>query len=527
MLSGDHAVMEHTAESIKDLTELCMSKFTRLAVSRRLRCADTLEGWQADLYLWADNVGALAGPDASLDSKLKDRPNDIALVKNVLALVLTSLEYLIKDESTTLQNKESENLRYSIANLVLIETAVRRDLKVLPVHGSDEVQEPLEETRKSLSSITGPWRALTYFGSYRFGPLAIVLAAFTVALIREFRARHASPEPLPKDVSNVSGFYGPGIYYAWLINAVAAILQLNPRPKPKKSLVWGRKAEKKQATKDLRTVHQMYVFVSTLGVVIYAACAAVDELIRDTHGEEHSASRDAADRVCQVGWILCTYYLLRHFFVNGCWIGAFKVPSLTTSTWMLLWVLITIAMCVDNVVRGSLKSTAIKVFVPFLVGIPLPILAFVILAYFEKLEWPWTYEGWTIAALNTGTITLSVIYVFTPASWRYDRNSPAAPLSGSKLSEFDQAVALATGTLVAVPVLFLLRKRQRQWIIQWLATAASPLQTAAQRFCTAPLSIRSLAPSEDTGPDRQEQLPTAREAWPVPSGNGGGRVGAR
>jgi hypothetical protein len=324
-------------------------------------------------------------------------------------------------------------------------------------------QEPVESTRKSLSSITGPWRVLNYLGSYKSGPLTIALAVVAVALDRKFRAPHPSPRPLPEDVSKVSGLYGPGAYYGWLINAVAAVLQSKPRPKLKKNEVGGRKIENKPATKELRIIHQMSILISTLGVVIYAACAAVDELIRDTHGEEFSPSRDAADRVCQVGWILSTLYLLHHFFVNVCWSGASKVPSMTTSTWMLLWTLITIAMSVDNVVRGSLKSTAIKVFVPFSVGIPLPILAFAILAYFKKAKWPQKYEGWETAVLNTGTITLSVIYLFTPASWRYDPNSPAAPLSGSELSELDQAVSFAVSTLVAIPVLFLLWKRGRQW----------------------------------------------------------------
>jgi hypothetical protein len=128
---------------------------------------------------------------------------------------------------------------------------------------------------------------------------------------------------------------------------------------------------------------------------------------------------------------------------------------------MLLWTLITIEMSVDNVVRGSLKSTAIKLFAPFLVGIPVPILAFVILSCLRKAQWPRKYEGWEIAALNTGTITLSFVYLFTPPSWRYDPNSPTAPLSGSQLSDLDQAVSLAIVTLVAIPVLFLLWKRGR------------------------------------------------------------------
>jgi hypothetical protein len=162
-------------------------------------------------------------------------------------------------------------------------------------------QEPVEGTRTSVSSITGPWRVLAHFGSYKFGPLTIALAAFTVAMIRHFQASHVSLEPLPEDVSKVSGFYEPGTYYAWLINAVAAVLQSKPRPKLKKSQMECKNPEKKQATKELKMVHQMSILASILGVVIYAACAAVDEMIRNTHGEEFSASRDAADRVCQVG----------------------------------------------------------------------------------------------------------------------------------------------------------------------------------------------------------------------------------
>lgn len=69
------------------------------------------------------------------------------------------------------------------------------------------------------------------------------------------------PGPLPNhvpDLSLVSGRYGPGSYYAWLLNALIATFQ----------------------TGSTSPEAQSYTLVATLGTATYAVAAATDQFMR-------------------------------------------------------------------------------------------------------------------------------------------------------------------------------------------------------------------------------------------------------
>ncbi|EHK41855.1 hypothetical protein TRIATDRAFT_322009 [Trichoderma atroviride IMI 206040] len=126
--------MSRTSVSILALTESCVSKFDNLLASyaRGSQRIESLESRLADFNLWADGVGALAKPGASLDSRLQGRLNDLALVKNVLIMLADSLDHcvgLAKNETNydeTAHHEAIQNLDSAIKNLALIGVAIRR-----------------------------------------------------------------------------------------------------------------------------------------------------------------------------------------------------------------------------------------------------------------------------------------------------------------------------------------------------------------------------------------------------------------
>lgn len=126
--------MSRTSLSILALTESCISKFDNLLASHipGSQRIESLESRLADFNLWADSVGALAKPGASLDSRLQGRVNDLALVKNVLIMLADSLDHcavLAKDKTSydeTDHHEAIQNLDSAIKNLALIGVAIRR-----------------------------------------------------------------------------------------------------------------------------------------------------------------------------------------------------------------------------------------------------------------------------------------------------------------------------------------------------------------------------------------------------------------
>lgn len=149
--------MERAAVSISDLTTSCISKFeTLLATPRDERLAEVLECRLADFNLWADGVGALAPSGASLDSRLKNRSNDVELVKNVLIMLMDSLGYY---ESLTANDPNNsgavENIDSAIKNLAMIGVAIRRTGKASRQRRADKTfsQDDYPEFKKHLECI--------------------------------------------------------------------------------------------------------------------------------------------------------------------------------------------------------------------------------------------------------------------------------------------------------------------------------------------------------------------------------------
>lgn len=119
--------MERTAPSILALTQSCIARFERLLGAQRPEYIGPLESRLADFSLWADGLGALAKPGASLDSRLQGRARDLKLVKNVLIMLADSLDYLESLSDADVNFMESiQNVDSVLENLALIGVAVRR-----------------------------------------------------------------------------------------------------------------------------------------------------------------------------------------------------------------------------------------------------------------------------------------------------------------------------------------------------------------------------------------------------------------
>lgn len=131
-------------------------------------------------------------------------------------------------------------------------------------------------------------------------------------------------------------------------------------------------------------------------------------------------------------------------------VGLAWIPSPQTSVWMIQWLLTTIATSVNVMVRHELLTLNIKYMIPYCVLIPLPS---IVIGIFAALGWQWprTNEGWQITILNSGTFILSTINICSPPRWRYDPSSPAAPLTGAKFSDLDQATILVVGLFALIP----------------------------------------------------------------------------
>lgn len=121
--------MDQSTSPLARITKSCMSRFETLLARNHNTVGryKLLESRQADFNLWADSVGALAKPGASLDSRLKGRAKDIALVNNVLFMLDDSLEYCAElSESDGNYDEAIQNLDSAIRNLALIGAAIRR-----------------------------------------------------------------------------------------------------------------------------------------------------------------------------------------------------------------------------------------------------------------------------------------------------------------------------------------------------------------------------------------------------------------
>lgn len=150
--------MERTtaSESIQALTTSCSSKFEELLALQNQSRTERLETRLADFNLWADGVGALAKPGFSLDTRLKGRVNDLALVKNVLFMLADSLDYLASLSETDVNfDRGIQNLDSAIKNLARIGVAIRRTGKASRKRRADRAFDPDEhpEFRKHMECV--------------------------------------------------------------------------------------------------------------------------------------------------------------------------------------------------------------------------------------------------------------------------------------------------------------------------------------------------------------------------------------
>ena len=114
---------DRVSRSVSYLTQQCVDKFNRQSASSP-KHSPSLENRLADFNLWADGVGALAKPGLSLDSRFRDRPDDLRLVKAILIMLADFLdEYGSSDGHP---EEHLQNVDSSIKNLAMLGVAIRR-----------------------------------------------------------------------------------------------------------------------------------------------------------------------------------------------------------------------------------------------------------------------------------------------------------------------------------------------------------------------------------------------------------------
>ncbi|KAJ8131372.1 hypothetical protein O1611_g2256 [Lasiodiplodia mahajangana] len=134
--------MEPPLPSVQTLTEECIAKFEDLITLRPPRRIE-LECRLADLNLWADGVGALLKPGASLNSSPWGRISDLAVVRNVLNMLAESLDYCKEVDETEASFEESiQNVDFVIENLTLIGVAIQGNWKASRNRGVDQTFDP-------------------------------------------------------------------------------------------------------------------------------------------------------------------------------------------------------------------------------------------------------------------------------------------------------------------------------------------------------------------------------------------------
>ncbi|OAK96926.1 hypothetical protein IQ06DRAFT_359350 [Phaeosphaeriaceae sp. SRC1lsM3a] len=294
------------------------------------------------------------------------------------------------------------------------------------------------------------WRAIATFPTNAYlyplsflkmdgvGPFSVLVFAAVIA----YQMR-AHPDSLViDDISKVSGLYGKGSYYGWLVNAIVLVY-------------------------ESRFSNGTAVLSATLAVAILPLIAAGSQLqcvFRPASCVQ--PQRDASDRVVMADCIVNMHYILQRI-ANArrprADPGLPPVPEAATPSWMpsshtvirILFVLLdTIAMAAYDVHRGTLNRRLLLAVGPFLICIAFPL---IIIYYFEQ-------ERWATTVINTGAIVESVIYAYTPDEHRYDPASPTAPISNSSLKDLDQVAAMVIGLLTLAPhIINRLKHLRRGW----------------------------------------------------------------
>ncbi|KAH7191838.1 uncharacterized protein B0J16DRAFT_393889 [Fusarium flagelliforme] len=101
----------------------------------------------ADFNLWIDGIGALAPSKASLDSRLRDRPIDLSLVKGNLTMLSQALENCKSLIERGLSAEESFlDIDSTLESLVALALAIRRTGRKSRLHKTDCLFNPEEHT---------------------------------------------------------------------------------------------------------------------------------------------------------------------------------------------------------------------------------------------------------------------------------------------------------------------------------------------------------------------------------------------
>ncbi|QYT06119.1 hypothetical protein H0G86_012985 [Trichoderma simmonsii] len=132
-------------ESIADLAEKCLSKFKAAVEGGTLVDHEALRSRLADFSLWDDTVGARAKTGLSLDSRFRNRLDDLTLIKTVLGLLIDCLGDYIELKSKGSSTIEAlGNIEQLIRNLALIGVAIRQTGKASRNRRADETFHPEE-----------------------------------------------------------------------------------------------------------------------------------------------------------------------------------------------------------------------------------------------------------------------------------------------------------------------------------------------------------------------------------------------
>ena len=241
-------------------------------------------------------------------------------------------------------------------------------------------------------------------------PTALTVFVIITVRIQHTRAKSFSQSELLPDISAVSGRYGPGPYYAWLFNAIVAC-----------------------QSEPANAQAQSYTVVASLGVIAYAIAAAIDQLNRTLSPSLYSQPiLDASDRVNMIGWIIATVYLLRQSCTPKSTELNPYLHVLQIGSWTIAWLLQTTAMVVYNVQHSDLGTRILMCGVPFTFSVLLPLVIIVALKRLDRLQLD--NSRWVTATLYAGVTIMAIAYVLTPRRYRYDPDSPTAPLAHSQIS---------------------------------------------------------------------------------------------
>lgn len=326
-------------------------------------------------------------------------------------------------------------------------------------HAGPRLTPPIDALEAQTAS-TRPSFKQRLLGLVAYHQLAVCIVIFfglVVTICNQLSTAKEVEATLPLAVQAVSGYYGPGMYYGWTVNGVAAVCQSKPN-------------RTRGPRQDGRARYKRtYQNVSTLVVAIYAWAAAIDELHQIKEHKPFSPSRMAADRVCQAAWIFATLYLLHHVFSGR--LRPIRRPSFQTAVWIIVWIMTTASKSADRITRHVLVVTTQKVLIPFIVGILFPQLLIYLLNHIGAISRLSNNSDRHTAGLNLSTMVISLTYAVMPRRWRYDPDSPAAPLSAHSLGDLEQAVALATGLTIAIPLLLAMWKKSRHWAIDMVEKA--------------------------------------------------------